>query len=66
MMAAILNSAILNQTELVESESEWSEIVFEWIWEKKTKMAEYKMDRVQDGCYPQFRVENEWVWVRLN
>ena len=29
----------------------------------KTKMAEYKMAEIQDGCHPQLS-ENEWVLVR--
>ena len=46
------------------SESEWSESVFEWIWEKITRVR-IQCDSVwifQDGCYHQV----EWEWMSLS
>ena len=34
----------------------------EWLWGGKTKMAESKMGRIQDGCHHQV----EWEWISLS
>ena len=48
----------LSQTELVESESEWRESVFEWIWEKKTRSL--------NPTWQSSRWLPSSIWVRIN
>ena len=59
-MAAIIklgeNKWVWVRLNWFESESDWSEIVFEWIWEKITKVSESNMYKMPEYKMAEFKM----------